>query len=198
MPSFLLSLKMYNEIISMISYLFGKISSKKDKFITLMVGNIGFKVFMSKKALLSLGVGKEIGVFCFLNVKENILDLYGFLTQDELDFFEVVETIRGIGPKAALEISSIGSLEKIKDRILKNDETLFSGIPGIGRKKAMTIIVELSGKIRAFPTKTQDGEAESALVGLGFSKQQARDVLKQVPNNLTPEERIKQALKIVN
>lgn len=183
----------------MISYLKGKIYEKSDKYIVVLVGDIGFKIFLSKKNLLNLNVGKEIEVFCFLNVKENILDLYGFLTKDELEFFEILESIRGIGPKAALEISSLGSLDKIKERILKNDERLFEGIPGIGKKKAMAIVLELTGKIRAFSNsekKGEIGEVESALISLGFSKVQAKDAVKNIPKEITnTEEKIKYALK---
>ncbi|MCX6760151.1 MAG: Holliday junction branch migration protein RuvA [Candidatus Nealsonbacteria bacterium] len=188
---------MYNTI--MISYLKGKISKKSDKFVVILVGNIGFKVFMSKKALFGLNAGNEIEVFCFLNVKENILDLYGFLNQDELDFFGILESIRGIGPKAALEISSLGPLNKIRERILKNDEKLFEGIPGIGKKKAMTIILELTGKIRAFKEQEKDedvGEVESALMTLGFSKAQAKDAVKKIPKEISDAEgKIKYVLK---
>jgi Holliday junction DNA helicase RuvA len=185
----------------MISYLKGKISKKGDKFVIILVGSIGFKVFMSKKALLRLNAGEEVEVFCFLNVKENILDLYGFLNQDELDFFGILESIRGIGPKASLEISSLGPLNKIKERILKNDEKLFEGIPGIGKKKAMTIILELTGKIRAFGKQEKSeevGEVESALMTLGFSKSQAKDAVKKIPKEISDtEEKIKYALKYI-
>ena len=104
-----------------------------------------------------------------------------------------------MGPKAALEISALGSLEKIKDRILMQDEKIFEGIPGIGSKKAMTIILELTGKIKMLSGSKSKGpadEAEDALLQLGFSRSQAKDALKQVPANIkNTEERIKQALK---
>ena len=89
--------------------------------------------------------------------------------------------IRGVGPKSALDISALGSLDKIKDRILKQDEKIFEGIPGIGSKKAMTIILELTGKIKMVGQKKgSKDEAENALTQLGFSKQQARDALSRV------------------
>ena len=89
------------------------------------------------------------------------------------------------------------SLEKIKDRILKQDEKIFEGIPGIGSKKAMTIILELTGKINILGQKKGSAdEAETALVQLGFSKQQAKDALSRVPSSIkNSEERIKLALK---
>lgn len=182
----------------MISYLDGKIILKRDKFIILEVNNIGYKVFLSRQTLLKLPeIGESLKLFCFQNVKEDALDLYGFLAPDELEFFEILNDIHGVGPKAALEISVLGPLEKIKDKILKQDEKIFEGIPGIGQKRASAIILELTGKIKMLGSKTSSGdEAESALVQLGFSKQQARDALAQISRDIKKtEERIKQALK---
>ncbi len=184
----------------MISYLNGKIILKKDKFIILEVAQIGYKVFVSRQSLLKLPeIGADVKLFCFQNVKEDALDLYGFLTYDELDFFEVLMDIRGVGPKSALDIAALGSLEKIKDRILAQDEKIFAGIPGIGAKKAMTIILELTGKIKMISTAKLKGSkdpAEDALTQLGFSSQQAKEALAQVPASVKDmEERIKVALK---
>src|SRR3989338_11164559 len=167
----------------MISYLQGKIILKKDKFIILEVNNVGYKVFLSRQTLLKLPeIGQNLNtsspvsikLFCFHNVKEDASDLYGFLAHDELDFFEVLMDIHGVGPKAALEISALGPLEKIKDRILAQDEKIFAGIPGIGAKKAQTIILELTGKIKLLEGGKGKGAAdpaEDALVQLGFSHQ---------------------------
>lgn len=184
----------------MISYLDGKVILKKEKFTILEINNIGYKVFLSRKTLLSLPeIGQNLKLFCFQNVKEDALDLYGFLTYDELNFFEMLLEIHGVGPKAALEISALGPLDKIKDRILKQDEKIFDGIPGIGAKKAMTIILELTGKIKLLSGQKSKGSAdpaEDALVQLGFSRQQAKDSLSHVgPEIKDMEERVKLALK---
>ena len=182
----------------MISSLTGKITLKKEKFIILEVNGIGYKVFLSRQTLLTLPeIGENLKVFTYQNVKEEALDLYGFLTYEGLEFFEVLMDIRGVGPKSALDISALGSLDKIKDRILKQDEKIFEGIPGIGSKKAMTIILELTGKIKMQSSKKDSAdESESALMQLGFSKQQAKEALSYVPASIkNPEERIKAALK---
>lgn len=182
----------------MISYLYGKIISKKDKFIVLEVNNIGYKVFLSKKALNELEEEKNVKLFCFLNVKENGLDLYGFLSEGELEFFEILDSIRGVGPKAALEISSLGPIDKIKNRIIERDEKLLSGISGIGSKKAETIILELSRKIKVSAKSENIDEAEDALINLGFSKNEAKNALKNIPQAIKDsEEKVKQALKIL-
>jgi len=182
----------------MISYLSGKIILKRDKFIIIDVAGVGYKVFLSRQTLLKLPeIGQNIKLFCFQNVKEDVLDLYGFLSYDELDFFEVLNDIHGVGPKAALEISVLGPLEKIRDKILAQDEKIFAGIPGIGAKRASSIILELTGKIMAKPvgSKSSADEAENALVQLGFPRSAARDALARVPTNAKTEDRVKLALK---
>lgn len=182
----------------MISYLNGKIILKRDKFIIMEVANVGYKVFLNRQNLLKLPeIGENIKLFTYQNVKEEALDLYGFFTYDELEFFEALMDIRGVGPKSALDISALGSLDKIKDRILSQDEKIFEGIPGIGSKKAMTIILELTGKIKMLGNKKDSSdEAENALVQLGFSRQQSKEALSHVPSSVkSSEERIKLALK---
>jgi len=188
----------------MIAYLKGTIILKKEKFIILNVNGIGYKVFLSQKNLANLSLfesGKELEIFCFLNVKENGVDLYGFLSFEELEFFEILNGIRGIGPKAALEISSLGSLKNIKEKILSKDQNIFEGIPGIGKKKAMAIILELTGKIKDVSKDKKDvlpDEAEEALVGLGFSRQEAKRALLNISKDIKdPKERIKESLKFL-
>jgi holliday junction DNA helicase RuvA len=182
----------------MIAYLSGKIILKKDKFVIVEVAGVGYKVYLNRQTLLKLPkIEETIKLFTYQNVKEEALDLYGFLTYGEFEFFEVLMDIRGVGPKSALDISALGSLDKIKERILQQDEKIFEGIPGIGSKKAMTIILELTGKIKMLGQKKGSGdESEDALTQLGFSKQQARDALSRVPSSVkSSEEKIKLALK---
>lgn len=183
----------------MISYVNGKIILKKDRFVVIEVSNVGYKVFLSQKTLSNLPQTPDnIKLFCFHNIKEEASDLYGFLNYDELEFFEILNDIRGVGPKAALEISALGSLAKIKDKILAQDDKIFAGIHGIGSKKAMTIILELTGKIRLLDghKKGSSDPAEDALTQLGFSRQQAKDALSRVDSKVQDmEERVKLALK---
>ncbi len=182
----------------MIAFLEGKIILKRDRFIIVEVAGVGYKVFLNRQNLLKVPeIGENLKVFTYQNVKEEALDLYGFFTYEELEFFEILMDIRGVGPRSALDISALGSLDKIKDRILKQDEKIFEGIPGIGSKKAMTIILELTGKIKMLGQKKGSAdEAEDTLTQLGFSKQQAKDALARVPSSVkNSEERIKLALK---
>ena len=120
----------------MISYLNGKLIVKKERFIIVDVNGVGYKVFLSKKSMYQLPkIGDDIKVFCFLNVKENIMDLYGFMNYEEYEFFMIVNKIKGVGPKIALEISTLGSLDNIKERLLDpaEREFVFQGIPGLGK-----------------------------------------------------------------
>jgi len=186
----------------MIGYLKGKIILKRDKFIILEVNSVGYKIYLSQQGLFKLPeIVQDIKFFIYHNIKEDASDLYGFLSYEELEFFEILNDIHGVGPKAALEISVLGPLEKIKDRILAQDEKIFAGIPGVGAKRASSIILELTGKIRA-ATKSASGkfsadEAENALIQLGFSKSAAKDSLSHISPTTKTEDRIKQALKFL-
>jgi len=181
----------------MIAFLSGGIILKKDKFVIIESAGVGYKVFISGQTLLKLPeTGSQVKLFCFQNVKEEALDLYGFLTYDELEFFEVLMDIRGVGPRSALDISQLGSIDKIKERVLRQDEKIFEGIPGIGAKKAGTIILELTGKIKMLDKKPIADEAENALVQLGFTRQDAKKAVAMIPENIKgTEERVKFALK---
>jgi len=183
----------------MIAFLDGELILKRDKFVILEVAGVGYKIFLSKASLFKLPeIGQNLKVFTYHNIKEEVSDLYGFLTYDELEFFEILNDIHGVGPKAALEISVLGPIDKIKDKILQQDEKIFAGIPGIGAKRASTIILELTGKIKTLTggKKSSGDEAEDALIQLGFLRQQAKDALNHVPSSVkNSEERIKLALK---
>ncbi len=191
----------------MISFLKGKIIIKKEDFLVLDVNGVGYKVFAAKKLLSGHKKGDLLELFCFLNVRENGLELYGFSSEEELEFFEVLKNIRGIGARAALKIISLGPIKETKKRIISQDEKIFEGVSGIGRKKAMAVILELSGKLKEnlFEKKnklkdeqTNEDEVEEALINLGFSRQKAKQAIGAVSKEVkSPEERIKQALKIL-
>jgi len=138
-----------------------------------------------------------------LDVGERSLKLYGFLIYEELELFKLLRKISGVGPKAALDISSIGSPDKIKEEIDKGNEKVFEDVPGIGEKKARKIILELSGKLKSPEPSLKkesipEDEAFLALVNLGFPKEEAKKALAQLPKEIkAAEERIKESLKIL-
>lgn len=189
----------------MISYLSGKVIAKKENFVILDVQGVGYEVFVSKPCFDILPEkGAVLNMFCYLDVTERSLKLFGFLTYDELELFKVVRSISGVGPKAALEISSVGSLERIKEKIDK-DKNVFEGVSGIGQKRAQKIVLELSGKLKISNTKQrkqnnelENDEAFNALINLGFSKEQVKQVLQQLaPEIKDPQEKVKKCLQIL-
>ncbi len=185
----------------MIAYLKGKIEQKAEDFVIVGVDGIGYKVFCSHNVLEKLSENKEIKLLTHLYLKEGIMDLYGFLFSKERELFKILLGISGIGPKAALAITSVGSEEQLKKAIETNDQKFFEGIKGLGKKKIQKIILELTGKFKEI-TKTKlidkpKDEEVRTLISLGFSSRRAKEVLSQVPEGIeSSQERIKQALKI--
>ena len=188
----------------MLSYLQGKVILRKEKFIILEVNGVGFEIFLSKKSIAKIPqIGENLKLFCYLDVGERSLKLYGFLTYQTLELFKLLRNISGVGPKAALDISSIGSPEKIKKEIEKGNEKVFEDIPGIGKKKARKIILELSGKLKSPESSPQkepipEDEAFLALLNLGFQKETVKKALSQLPKEIRDtQEKIKESLKIL-
>lgn len=185
----------------MISYLKGAILAKGPEHIILLAGNVGYKLFVGDKALALLKEGQEAEFFCHLHVKrEDTIELYGVSSFSALLLFESLRGVSGIGPKAALAISSLGSAESLRKAIMAGDEAFFNGVHGIGKKKIQKIILELAGKLvelKSNPGK-ETSEEISALVSLGFSQGEARDALAKVSNAIIVlEDRIKEALKFL-
>ncbi len=191
----------------MIYFLQGKLISKAESFVILEVNGIGYKVFLSQKAISKMPqIGQEVKLYTFLYPREDALELYGFLDPKELEVFEIVYGIPGIGPKTALGISSLGSINQLKEVLTKGDLSFFEKVPGVGRKKAQKIALELTGKLEYIlraKDKTSkeikvDQEALKALLSLGFSKKSCLEVLSLIEKenpNLNPKDKIKIALK---
>ncbi len=186
----------------MIALLKGKIELKKDKFIIIDVRGVGYKAYCPAPILEKLIPKQEVKLFIHLYHRENLLDLYGFLNTDELDFFELLISISGIGPKAALSVLSIASIKDLKASIASGRVDLLTKVSGIGKRTAERVILELRSKILVSGSDVKklvsDDEVVDALVGLGYAKYQVHDALKQVPGRIKEiESRIKEALKIL-
>jgi len=186
----------------MIAYLEGKIILKKERFLILNVNGVGYKVFLSQKTLTKIPrEGESLKLFCFLNIRENLQDLYGFLSFEELEFFNLLNDIHSIGPKAALEVASLGPLEKIQGAIEMGNEKILEGISMIGKKRAQMIILELSRKIKKVLPKKMSQEPEDetleALINLGFPMQKAKLALLKISKDKDSKERIREALKLL-
>ncbi len=172
----------------MISYLQGKILQKKSNYIILLVDNIGYQVFISKNLLLQLKNNQELSLYIYQKVSDNAIDLYGFLDCEEKDFFELLISVKGVGPRGALSILDLGSLIEIKQAIARQDSAYLTQVSGIGKRTAERMVVELKTKIKDFvKNETSEFSADkaeellNALLSLGYSKEEARLWLKDLP-----------------
>ena len=187
----------------MISRLKGILETKAEKYVIMDIGGVGFKVFVSAATLENLpAAGQSATLHTHLNVREEALDLYGFLTQEELKFFELLLTISGVGPKVALGVLSIASVKTLVSAIAKGEVEFLTKVSGIGTKIAQKIILELKDKIiklgfEAGEAATlEDYEVIDALIGLGYTPNQARRAVRDLPKDVKGvEKRIKEALK---
>ena len=155
--------------------------------------------------LKTIAFGDNTALWTYTAVRENALDLYGFTTHDEMSFFELLLDVSGIGPKSALSILSLAPLDTLKRAIATGDTSYLNKVSGIGRKTAEKIIIELRDKLQAHKGEdgvpsTLRGESDivEALKSLGYSQNEARDALKQIPSTIEgTNARIKEALKIL-
>ena len=189
----------------MIYSLQGKLIEKKDNYFVVEIGGVGFLVKSSLNVLRSLPqIGQMVNVFTYLHVREDALELYGFLNQEDLKFFQMLISISGIGPRSALGILSIEKAEKLKAAISEGRSELLTKASGVGKKTADRIILELRGKLKQEGSgkivgiKESDHDIVEALSNLGYSKAQAKDALAKVDSKtIKMEERIKEALKLL-
>lgn len=187
----------------MIAHITGKIIDTNERFLIVETNGIGYKIFVSADALSSLSIGQEASLYTYLAVREDALDLYGFRTSEERIFFEMLLSVSGIGPKSALSILSITAIDTLKKAIATGDTGYLTKVSGIGRKTAEKIVIELRDKLKAHIDDANtnlrgDHDAIDALKALGYSQNEARDALKDIPVELTINEKIKEALKRLN
>lgn len=186
----------------MISLLKGTIESNTDKYVIVDVNGVGYKVYISGNTFKNLPKkGEKIKLYTHLHVREDMMELYGFLNQKELEFFELLISISGIGPKGALNILSVASVDTIKKAIVNEESSLLTKVYGIGKKTAEKIILELKTKIGdefLGGEGSVDDEAIDGLVGLGYKLREAREALKKVPKEVEGvENRVREALKLL-
>lgn len=192
----------------MIYSVFGRLALKEGNFIVVETGGFGVKLFVSKTTSETLpvaGTGNEVKLFTHLNVKEDALDLYGFGTPEELDFFELLVSVSGVGPKSALAILDVGHLDELSAAIKEGRPDLLTRAAGIGRKTAERVILELRSKVESVKSgavveKMQtDSDLVEALTSLGYRRDEARAALSKVGDEIEgTENRLKAALKILS
>ena len=193
----------------MISYLSGKILNKGDNFLIIQVNHIGYKVMVHEELYAQLSTGQDTQLYIYQYVRENALDLYGLESFEKLNLFELLLSISGIGPKSALSAVYVSSVGEFQDSISRGDPSLLTKVSGIGKKTAERAVLDLREKIGNLNTASDFGrdscdpssgkgrnDEVEALIGLGYSKQQATEALRQVSTEIVDSgERIREALK---
>ena len=187
----------------MIGSIKGKIVLKTEKFLVLETAGVGYKVSVSPETLSKspkAGGREDLFLWTHLQVREDSLDLYGFLKREELQFFEMLLSVPGVGPKGALAILGIATLSNLRQAISTSDTSYLTKISGIGRKTAEKIVIELRDKVgneKEGGSLQGELDAMEALKSLGYSQNEAREALKKVNTELDTNKKIKEALRIL-
>ncbi|MBI3384850.1 Holliday junction branch migration protein RuvA [Candidatus Gottesmanbacteria bacterium] len=189
----------------MIGALKGPVQITGSNTILLFAGAVGYKVFVNSKLIESITKNKDdILLYTHTHVAENILELYGFKSREELALFELLIDVSGVGPKTALAILERGEKE-IREAIIASDVAFFTTIPRIGNKNAQRIIIDLKSKIGSLSdldltgkSQGQTAEVIEALTAMGFKRFEVNDIINKLPKDLvTTEAKIKAALKML-
>jgi Holliday junction DNA helicase RuvA len=183
----------------MISYIKGTILYKTDEGVVVNNNDLGFHVSVPEKRIDRYTAGQTVEFYTHEHIREDARELYGFDSPTELDFFLQLISISGVGPKLAMKIFALGAIEKIKKAVNEENVLLLSTVPGVGKKTAQKIILELRGKLTTgFGLAREDQDVLEALTGLGYEPSRVREMLKDLPETAqTSEEKIKAALKLL-
>lgn len=186
----------------MIGRLKGIITPLGEKTVILETGGVGYLVHVLPDLIAQVRPEAELVLWTHLAVREDAFLLYGFLSRDELTFFELLVSVSGIGPKSALAILSLAPPTTLRQAIVSGKTDYLTRVSGIGRKSAEKIIIELRDKLGKVATDDAAFEAEEdaleALKSLGYNLRAGRDALREVPAEIKEtSERIKAALKIL-
>lgn len=195
----------------MYEYIKGIFKSIGKEYIVIECGDIGYKILTSGSTISNMpSIEEKVKIYTYQIVREDFIGLYGFLTKEEIEMFTLLISISGVGPKAALSLMSIANVSTLKYAIITEDDKLITKAPGIGKKTAQRIILELKDKIGVSDAiddtgilieRTENsekiGEALGALIALGYSDKEAEKSLEKVDKTKSVEEIIKQCLRIL-
>ncbi len=191
----------------MIAKLSGTIAHLDLKYLVLDTGPVGYKVFINSDIFIKVDKNRSqnLTLWTYLAVRENALDLYGFPTLADLNFFELLITISGIGPKTAMGILNVANVQTIETAVQTGDTSHLTKISGIGKKVAEKIVMELKDKVSTIAhtpehreTMKNAADALEALKSLGYTHNEARDALKELDKKITKtSDKVKEALKIL-
>ena len=188
----------------MIATLEGILEYRGDDSIIINVGGIGFRVYVPTSTSSQLGAVKgRVSLYTHLHVREDNISLYGFASSEELTLFKSLISVTGIGTKLALALLSALNPERLVMAIISGDIDLLSQTPGIGKKIASRLVVELKGKLEkdwgevALPLAPERADVIAALTGLGYSVTEAAKAISRLPDSeeLSLEEKVKMALQ---
>ena len=185
----------------MIARIKGKIAFFRDNYVVADVNGVGYKIFLTDFSMGKIAGKEDIALYTHTYVREDTLSLYGFLTLDELEMFELLISISGIGPKAGIGILSIAEPRTIRTAVISGDSSILTRVSGVGKKTAERVILELKNRITELPGEDQgtakvDSEAIEALITIGYTNAQAREALKNVSEDIkNVSERVRAALK---
>lgn len=183
----------------MIGYLSGIVHAVTEKDLIILTQGVGYKVSCPLPTLLAQAVGKPISLFIHTHVREDALTLFGFERETELELFNRLISVSGIGPKSALAMLSVHSPASVADAVERGDATLLSHTPGIGKKTAEKIVLELKGKLEHMRS-AQGGsdalfEVRLALEALGYSAREINEALNKLnPTGKSTSSLVKEAL----
>lgn len=197
----------------MIAYLKGEVAAVSENRLVLDVNNVGYQIFISGRDAADMPpVGEEVMIHTYLSVREDAMQLFGFLSKDDLEIYKLLINVNGIGPKAGLGILSVLSADDLRFAVLSDDAKAIAKAPGVGNKTAQKLILELKDKLsleEAFEKKLQKekaaaggneedkSQAVQALVALGYSNSEALRAVRKVDitEDMDTEAILKQALK---
>lgn len=180
----------------MIITLTGTVREKLDNFAVIEAQGVGYQVFMNAPTLAALPSGKEVRIWTHEHSRDDGHELWGFETKEGHRMFRKLLSISGVGPKTASTILSLGSIQDIEQHIEGADAGWLCRVPGVGKKTAQKIILELRGKLT---TVTEGGEEVlTALVDMGYEREAAREALAKVVDvETTVEGRLRAAMKLL-
>ncbi len=188
----------------MIAYLKGKVIAKPNNYLILETGGVGYQVFAGENFLAEIKTGSEQELYIHHRVREEASDLYGFKELEDLNLFELLLSVSGVGPKSALAVLSLANSDDIKEAIVRGDASLLTKVSGIGKKTAERLVLELKNKVMRVATGTtlvgggsnSLGDELDALMSLGYAMNEAREALNLVEASITSTSgRVKAALK---
>lgn len=191
----------------MIAHIKGIIAEKFENSVIVDVHGVGYEITITALDYENLTLDQEIKFYTYHSIRENAEELYGFTSLAAKKLFQMLLSVQGIGPKAAIAILSLASPEEVRNAIANADAAFVSKASGVGKKSAERVIVDLRDKVgipshygatavtSAPAAKNEPDEALDALIALGFPLKEATAALEKVDPSLPVEERIKQALK---